>query len=217
MTAARTRIKICGMTNKQEVAHAVAAGIDALGFIFVEKSPRYIDPERAREVISIIPPFVDAVGVFMDEDHDVVNEIIHFCGLTVLQLHGSETADYCHNFQTRIIKAFQVTPDMTSQNLLGYEEVVSGFLLDTYHKDMGGGTGKTFDWSLIDNLQFSKPVILAGGLTVDNVGEAIRKVRPFAVDVNSGIESEPGRKKKELISSLVAEVTKADQQVGGVG
>jgi phosphoribosylanthranilate isomerase len=208
----RTRIKICGMTEKAEVAHAVSAGVDALGFIFVKKSPRYIDPEQAREVISIIPPFVDTVGVFMDEDPDMVNEIVQYCGLTILQLHGNESPEYCQNFYSRILKAFRVTSEMTPEALTPYHDVVSGFLLDTYHKDKGGGTGETFDWSLIDKLQLSKPFVLAGGLTVDNVGEAVGKVRPFAVDVNSGIEKEPGRKDPALILKLVGEVGKADHQ-----
>ena len=208
----RTRIKICGMTDKAEVAHAVAAGVDALGFIFVSKSPRYIDPEKAREVISAIPPFVDSVGVFMDEDQDLINEIVHYCGLTVIQLHGKESPEYCLNFQTRILKALQVTPQMTPEDLTPYHDAVSGFLLDAYHKEKGGGTGETFDWSLIDSLKIKKPLVLAGGLTVDNVGEAIHRVRPFAVDVNSGIETEPGRKDTALISKLVSEVRAADQK-----
>lgn len=209
---ARTRIKICGMTNREEVAHAVAEGVDALGFIFVKKSPRYIDPKDARDIISTIPPFIDAVGVFLDDDPDVVNEIVQYCGLSVVQLHGNETPDYCSRFHTRILKAFQVSREMTSKDLLPYEDVVSGFLLDTFHKDMAGGTGQTFDWSLLENFELHKPVILAGGLTADNVGEAIHKVQPFAVDVNSGIESGPGRKDPVLISRLVLEVAKADQR-----
>jgi phosphoribosylanthranilate isomerase len=200
------------MTQKTEVAHAVSAGVDALGFIFVKKSPRYIDPEQAREVISSIPLFVDTVGVFMDEDPDMVNEIVQYCGLTILQLHGNESPEYCQNFQSRLLKAFQVTPEMTPETLIPYHDVVSGFLLDTYHKDKGGGTGKTFDWSLVDKLQLSKPFVLAGGLTVDNVGEAICKARPFAVDVNSGVEKEPGRKDPALFLKLVDEVGRADQQ-----
>ena len=208
----RTRIKICGMTDKTEVAHAVASGVDALGFIFVKKSPRYIDPEQAREVFSIIPPFVDAVGVFMDEDPDLVSEIAQYCSLTLLQLHGSESPEYCKNFNLRILKAFQVTPEMTTETLNCYRNTVSGFLLDTYHKDKGGGTGETFDWSLVDKLEFDAPFVLAGGLTVDNVGEAISKVRPYAVDVNSGIEKEPGRKDVVLIEKLVERVRAADQR-----
>ena len=211
----KTRIKICGMTQKMEVIHAVSAGVDALGFIFVKKSPRYIDPESAREVVAAIPPFVDAVGVFMDEDPDLVKEIAQYSNLTMLQLHGSESPEYCQNFHTRVLKAFRVHSGIDPEVLTPYHDVVSGYLLDTYHKDMGGGTGETFDWSLVDTLQIRKPFVLAGGLTVENVGDAIRQVRPFAVDVNSGIEIEPGRKDTALISKLVTEVEVADQMIRG--
>ncbi|TFG36454.1 MAG: phosphoribosylanthranilate isomerase [Desulfobacterales bacterium] len=205
----RTRIKICGMTDMEEVRHAVAAGVDALGFIFAKASPRYIDPERARVIISSLPPFVDAVGVFVNDEAERVAEIVQYCNLTVIQLHGDESPNYCRGFQTRVVKAFQVHDELTAQDLLAYEEVVSGFLLDTYDKTQAGGTGKTFDWSLIHKLQPGKPVILAGGLGPANVAQAISEVRPFAVDVNSAIEREPGRKDPDLISRLVEAVAAA--------
>ncbi|MCB2182242.1 MAG: phosphoribosylanthranilate isomerase [Desulfobulbaceae bacterium] len=198
----RTRVKICGMTNMDEVSHAVAAGVDALGFIFAEKSPRFIDPERAREIIATLPPFVDAVGVFVNEEPERLQEIVQFCGLTMIQLHGTESPEYCSQFQQRVVKAFQVGPDMAAEVLTPYEDVVSGFLLDTFHKDMPGGTGQTFDWSIVQKLQPAKPLILAGGLGVDNVGQAVAEVQPFAVDINSAIETEPGRKDPELITRL---------------
>lgn len=202
----RTRIKICGMTDMAEVRHAVAAGVDALGFIFAKASPRYIDPERARGIISTLPPFVAAVGVFVNEEAERVAEIAQYCRLSVIQLHGAESPDYCRRFQTRVVKAFQVHEGLTALDLQPYEEVVSGFLLDTYDKKQAGGTGKTFDWSLIRKLQPGKPVILAGGLGPANVARAIAEVRPFAVDVNSAIETEPGRKDPVLISRLVEAV-----------
>ena len=202
----RTRIKICGMTDMAEVRHAVAAGVDALGFIFAKASPRYIDPERARGIISTLPPFVAAVGVFVNEEAERVAEIAQYCRLSVIQLHGAESPDYCRRFQTRVVKAFQVHEGLTAMDLQPYEEVVSGFLLDTYDKKQAGGTGKTFDWSLIRKLQPGKPVILAGGLGPANVARAIAEVRPFAVDVNSAIETEPGRKDPVLISRLVEAV-----------
>jgi len=202
----RTRIKICGMTDLAEVRHAVAAGVDALGFIFAKASPRYIDPEWARGIISTLPPFVAAVGVFVNEEAERVAEIAQYCRLSVIQLHGAESPDYCRRFQTRVVKAFQVHEGLTALDLQPYEEVVSGFLLDTYDKKQAGGTGKTFDWSLIRKLQPGKPVILAGGLGPANVARAIAEVRPFAVDVNSAIETEPGRKDPVLISRLVEAV-----------
>lgn len=202
----RTRIKICGMTDMAEVRHAVAAGVDALGFIFAKASPRYIDPERARGIISTLPPFVAAVGVFVNEEAERVAEIAQYCRLSVIQLHGAESPDYCRRFQTRVVKAFQVHEGLTALDLQPYEAVVSGFLLDTYDKKQAGGTGKTFDWSLIRKLQPGKPVILAGGLGPANVARAIAEIRPFAVDVNSAIETEPGRKDPVLISRLVEAV-----------
>lgn len=210
--AGRTRVKICGMTEPSEVTKAVEAGVDALGFIFVKNSPRVIDPERAREIIAGLPPFVDAVGVFVNESPERVGEIVNYCGLTLIQLHGQEPPEYCEMMPRRVIKAFQASADMTPQHLAAYNEVVWGFLLDTYHKEMAGGTGETFDWSLVEKLQLQRPLILAGGLGVDNVAAAIDQVHPFAVDVNSGIESSPGRKDPDKIDDLFRQVALADNR-----
>lgn len=208
--AGRTRVKICGMTELFEVEKAVEAGVDALGFIFVKESPRAIDPEDAKEIIAGLPPFVDAVGVFMNEDPEVVGEIVNYCGLTVIQLHGQEPPEYCAMMPRRVIKAFRVKPDMGPEFLEPYNDVVWAFLLDTYHTEMAGGTGETFDWSLVERLKPQKPLILAGGLNLDNVGAAIKQVQPFAVDVNSGIESSPGRKDPDKIAALLRQVSEAD-------
>ena len=208
--AGRTRLKICGMTELFEVEQAVAAGVDALGFIFADKSPRAIEPERARALIGHLPPFVDAVGVFVNEDPARVREIINFCGLTVSQLHGQEPPEYCALVPGRVIKAMQVAPDMTADLLTPYNDVVCAFLLDTYHPEMVGGTGKSFDWSIIDRLAPVKSVILAGGLGPDNVEEAIAQVHPFAVDVNSAIEMSPGRKDVDKIKELAKAIARAD-------
>jgi len=143
------------------------------------------------------------VGVFVNEEAEQVEEIVQYCRLTVIQLHGAESPAYCRRFRTRVVKAFQVHEGLTAMDLQPYEEVVSGFLLDTYDKKQAGGTGKTFDWSLIHKLQPGKPVILAGGLGPANAARAIAAVRPFAVDVNSAIETKPGRKDPVLISRLV--------------
>lgn len=202
----RTRIKICGMTDEQEARHAVAAGVDALGFIFVQESPRYIRPEEARAIIATLPPFVDAVGVFRNDDPARVQEIVQYCGLTMLQLHGDESPEYCRQFPLRVIKAFQVRPGFSGEDLQPYERVVAGFLLDTYHKELAGGTGESFDWSVVASLQAQRPVILAGGIGPENVGQAIAAARPFAVDVNSGVEQAPGRKDPERVSRLMVAV-----------
>ncbi len=206
----RTRIKICGITDLHEALDIVSLGVDALGFIFVKDSPRNIDPEKAREIIRKTPPFVDVVGVFMNEDPDLVNDIAQYCGLTFAQLHGSEPPKYCRSITCRLLKAFRVKTTTKSEELAPYDDLVAGFLLDTYQNGVAGGTGKTFDWQLANSLSFSQPLILAGGLTPDNIKEAIEVVRPFAVDVNSGVEREPGRKDVSQVERLIKQVQEAD-------
>lgn len=205
---ARTRVKICGMTNREQVLHAAAEGVDALGFIFAAKSPRYISPSEARDIIRDLPPFVDRVGVFLDEEENAVEDIASYCGLTTLQLHGTESPAYCEKLPWKIIKAFQVLPDFDFSILNPYENKVSAFLFDTFHKDKAGGTGEIFDWSLVNGLNTSLPIVLAGGLGTENIVRAIEAVRPFAVDVNSTLETAPGVKDMELISRLMANVNR---------
>ena len=213
----RTRIKVCGITCPEDARIAVAAGADGLGFIFVEGSPRLIDPEMVKTITGELPPFVSRVGVFRDEDIEEVQEIIHYCRLTLVQLHGSESPEYCHKIPCQVIKSFSIRPDSDNEELAAYADVVSGFLLDTYHKDMAGGTGMPFDWNLVEQVKPPGPVILAGGLTPENVGEAIRQVKPFAVDVNSGVEYQPGRKDSDKLKRFVHEVRKADELASKAG
>jgi phosphoribosylanthranilate isomerase len=207
---ARTRIKVCGMREMAEVAAVVAAGVDAIGLIFVKQSPRYIDPERAREIVKSLPPFVDAVGVFVDQDSTAVNEIARYCGLSKVQLHGTESPAYCAEIVCRVMKVFRVRESLTAADLAPYADAVSGFLFDTFHEKAAGGTGQTFDWGLLEKLSPPRPVVLAGGLTPDNVGEAVRQARPFAVDLNSGVESAPGRKDIAKVRAAIAQVAAAD-------
>ena len=207
---ARTRIKVCGMREMAEVAEVVAAGVDAIGLIFVEQSPRYIDPERAREIVKSLPPFVDVVGVFVDQEAAAVNEIARYCGLTKVQLHGTESPAYCAEIVCRVMKVFRVRESLTSADLAPYAEVVSGFLFDTFQEKIAGGTGQTFDWGLLEKLLSPRPVVLAGGLTPENVGEAVRQARPFAVDLNSGVECAPGRKDIAKVRAAIAQVAAAD-------
>jgi phosphoribosylanthranilate isomerase len=207
----RTRIKVCGITELEDARAAVAAGADGLGFIFVAKSPRVVDPDMVRAITDELPPFVDSIGVFCDEEIKVVEEIVNYCRLTLVQLHGSESPEYCKNISCPVIKSFAMHGDSGSEKLAAYSEVVSGFLLDTYHEDLAGGTGKVFDWELIEQIQPPGPIILAGGLNPENVGAAIRQVKPFAVDVNSGVEYQPGRKDTDKLKSFADEVRKADE------
>ena len=211
----RTRIKMCGITNIEDAEEGIRAGVDALGFIFVEDSPRYIEPEKAKEIVEQLSPFVDLVGVFVDRENVEVQEIIDYCGLSYAQLHGSESPEYCSQIAyaaspCKVIKAFRVAPNTTAAEFHPYQNEVQGFLLDTYVADQAGGTGRTFDWKIVRSLELQRPVILAGGLTPENVGEAILKVQPFAIDVNSGVELRPGLKDYDKLGALLEEVRKAD-------
>ncbi len=198
------------MTDLSEAEVLVSLGIDALGFIFAKESPRYIDPEQAREIIRQLPPFVNIVGVFVNEDPDLLNDIVQYCGLGLVQLHGSEPPEYCTSIVSKVIKAIKVH-DKASLTVRGrYKGIVKGLLLDTYHPGMAGGTGEHFDWRLAAEADFSSPCILAGGLNADNVEEAIKLVRPFAIDANSGVEVEPGRKDIGKVQQLIAAVRRAD-------
>ncbi len=202
----RTRVKICGITELEYARAAVDAGVDALGFIFVSRSPRNIEPQKAREIISQLPPFVDAVCVFVNEEIQTVSEIVQFCGADYAQLHGSESPEFCQQLTCKVIKSLQVRNDMTADILAPYGGIVHGFLLDTFHKDVAGGTGETFDWQLVEKVNPPGPFILAGGLGPENISEAISQVHPFAVDVNSGVESAPGIKDADKILRLMEEI-----------
>jgi len=214
----RTRIKMCGTTNIVDAREAVYSGVDALGFIFVEKSPRYIPAQKAGEVVACLPPFVDRVGVFIDRDVQEVLEIILEVGLTYAQLHGGEDPSYCRQIARmaapcKVIKAFRVGLENRAADFARYNDVVCGFLLDTYIQGQAGGTGQVFDWRLIEGLDLQRPVILAGGLRPENILEAIRMVRPFGVDVNSGVEVTPGIKDHQKLHELIDQVRLADSRV----
>ncbi len=216
MKADRIRVKMCGTTNLEDALAAVDAGVDALGFIFYKKSPRNIDPELARIIIEQLPPFVDTVGVFVDRDQEEVEEIIRFCGLGYAQLHGQESPKYCERLARfaapcQVIKALRVGGDLQADDITPYNEHVKGFLLDTYQKGVKGGTGQRFDWSLIQELKLQRDVILAGGLDPENVQEALTAVRPYAVDVNSGVETSPRQKDHNLISRFIRQVRAWEQ------
>jgi phosphoribosylanthranilate isomerase len=206
----RTRIKVCGITDRDQALAIAGLGVDALGFIFVAASPRCVTADQARAIVAALPPLVTAVGVFMDQEPAEVNHIARRCGLSMVQLHGQESPTYCQAMELPRIKAFRVGAD-SLPDLAAYGQWVKGFLLDTYRSGQAGGTGATFDWGLVGQLALPGPLILAGGLTPDNVGPAIRQLRPFAVDANSGVEISPGRKDLAQVERLVAEVRLADQ------
>ncbi len=210
----RTRVKICGIGRRKDATVAVNNGVDALGFIFFPKSPRNILPEDAAEIIATIPLFVDKVGVFVDAPLKRVVEYAHG-GLTCIQLHGTESVAYCKRLRRvlpfcRIIKAFRVSEESISTHFEPYNTCVDAFLLDTYVQGEKGGTGLVFDWSIVPKLRLCRPVILAGGLSLENIGEAISVVRPYAVDINSGIEDCPGIKNHDKIRKILQIVQGTD-------
>ena len=194
------QVKICGITSFNDAIIAVNCGASALGFIFYEKSPRYINPEILKTWISNVPSSVKKVGVFVNKDVDKVNKIAEELNLGMVQLHGDESPEYCNQMIKPVIKVFRVNNKFDSIMLNNYQ--VATFLFDTYNKENHGGTGESFDWQSILQLNTEIPVILSGGLNADNVLEGIEVVKPSAVDVNSGVEAAPGKKDEEKIKNL---------------
>lgn len=185
------KVKICGITNLDDALGAVKFGADALGFVFYKKSPRYIKPDEAKKIIQQLPPFITTVGVFADERKDVIGKTMRLTSIDIAQLHGNEPPEACM-LNRMVIKAIRVK-DLSDLELLRYYRV-SAFLLDTYTPESLGGTGQIFNWDIaVDAKQFGR-IILAGGLTPGNVQKAVKWVRPYAVDVSSGVEAEKGKK-----------------------
>lgn len=195
------RIKICGITRREDAEAAILAGADALGFIFVRESPRYIEPDAAAEIIGGLPPFVSYVGVFVNEKREAADAIAARCGLGAVQLHGNESPEYCKSLTRPVIKAFRMTSDFDENVLQNY--AVSGFLFDTAVVGKMGGTGETFDWNRVVPLKRFGPLILAGGLNPENVSRAVQMVEPYGVDVSSGIEHSPGKKNHERMIKFI--------------
>jgi phosphoribosylanthranilate isomerase len=197
----QVKVKVCGMTNLKDALVAVEEGADAIGFIFCKKSPRSVTMKLVREIVLELPPFVDTVGVFVDETAAQINKIADHCNLDLIQLHGNESPAFCKRMRRRVIKAFRVKDMQSVKKLSGFQ--VSGFLLDTFSESLHGGTGKVFDWNLALPAKKFGPVIMAGGLTPNNVRQAVQQVRPYGVDVCSGVESQPGIKDHKKIRAFL--------------
>ncbi len=196
------RVKICGITNVEDALAAVDAGADALGFIFFGGSPRFIEPAAAQAIIGGLPPFVSKVGVFVDETLENVQRISRLTGVSAVQLHGNEAPAFCAALAPAVIKAFRIK-DRSSLSALGSYDRAS-FLLDSYVPGQPGGTGEKFSWELaVEAKSFGRPIILAGGLTPDNVTQAVEKTVPYAVDVSSGVEFAPGRKDHAKVRDFI--------------
>ncbi len=203
------KVKICGITNLDDATLAVKLGADALGFIFAP-SPRKVHPEAARDIIRQIPSFVKSVGVFVDEAPEKIEEIMAFCGIDLVQFHGDESPDLCERFMPRTIKALRIADESVIKSVAAYKGKVRALLLDTYSEKMAGGTGKGFDWDIAVRIrEMGIPIILAGGLGPANIEEAVSRVRPYAVDVNSGVEERPGKKSHRLMEELFERIAKS--------
>jgi len=202
------QVKICGITNVPDALAAIEAGADALGFMFYEKSPRHVQPAAAAEIIRALPPVIIKVGVFVNASEDLVLRAIGDCNLNVLQFHGEETPEYCTQFGLMSVKAFRIR-DAESLKALP-EFPTDAWLLDAFSPEARGGTGETFNWDLASEAaKLGKPIFLAGGLTPENVAEAVAKVRPFAVDVSSGVESAPGKKDPAKVRAFIQAAKRA--------
>jgi phosphoribosylanthranilate isomerase len=195
------KVKICGITNLEDALTAIDAGADALGFVFHPQSPRHVFPEQAAAIIRHLPPFVQTVGLFVNDPLDQVNATADLCGLDLVQLHGEEKPGYCDSVRRRVIKSFRVKDITSLEPMRDYR--VAAFLLDAWSPAAHGGTGRTFNWEIAACAAQSNCIILAGGLTPLNVAEAVRQVRPHAVDVSSGVESGPGKKDANKIREFI--------------
>lgn len=205
------KVKICGITNPEDARSAVDAGADALGFVFWPKSPRNVTPAAARLIIKKLPPFIATVGVFVNESTERIRKIANEAGLSSVQLHGDETPAQCadagNGASFRVIKAFRVAEGFDIMSLDAYD--VGACLLDAYKPGVPGGTGEVFDWAKAVEAANRNRIILSGGLTPDNVGHAVELVRPYAVDVSSGVEASPGKKDADKVRRFIERVRKA--------
>lgn len=206
------RIKICGITRVEDALAAATVGADAIGLVFYERSPRRVTVEQAAVIAAALPPFVTTVGLFVDADAQTVENVLARVPLDLLQFHGDEPEDYCRSFSRPYIKAIRMRPDLLLPKTVDDYNSARGILLDTYIEGVPGGTGQTFPWSIVPD-EVKMPIILAGGLNTDNVAEAIATVRPWAVDVSSGVERASGIKDADLMAAFVAAVNSTSGSV----
>ncbi len=192
----RPKVKVCGITNYDDAAKAVEAGVDALGFVLYRDSPRFVQTEVVMRIVAKLPPFVVPVGVFVNEDAKVVRDLMDECGLSLAQLHGDETAAYCESLGRPALRGLRLRNQGTLLHMAEFKgrANVRGFVVDAWSEKGYGGTGEVADWELAAEAAKAADILLAGGLTPENVQEAVRQVQPYGVDVSSGVESRPGKK-----------------------
>jgi phosphoribosylanthranilate isomerase len=205
----RVKVKICGITNINDAMAAVEFGADALGFVFFQGSPRYISPDAAAEIIRKLPSFATTIGVFVDEKPSQIEKTTALTGIDVIQLHGDEPPEAC-TFSRRIIKAIRVKSLASLDPLVHYQDKVSAFLLDSFSPNSFGGTGQKFNWDIATYAKQFGKIILSGGLTPDNIIEAVKQVGPYGVDVSSGVEAAKGIKDADKVAAFVAAVRMVD-------
>jgi len=196
------RTKICGITRLEDALAAAESGADAIGLVFYKKSPRYVSPEIAASIISQLPPFVTTVGLFVNEPAGQIQQVLDIVPLDLLQFHGSEVEPDCSRYNRPYIKAIAMKPGLDVESVVNQYPGAQGILLDTYDVVLPGGTGKAFDWNKVPQ-NLSKPIILAGGLTPENIRQAVDVVSPWAVDVSGGVEESKGKKDHRLIQAFI--------------
>jgi len=205
----RTRVKICGFTRVEDAVFAARLGVDAIGLVFYPPSPRHVDIEQALKIVSALPAFTTVVALFVDEQEALIREVLKYVPVDCIQFHGDESAQACRLYGKRYIKALRMRNDTDVLALAEHYHDADGLLLDAYHPDAKGGTGSRFDWQLIPK-QCSLPIILAGGLDGANVKQAINQVRPYAVDVSSGVEAKKGIKDHEAMAAFIKTINEGD-------
>jgi phosphoribosylanthranilate isomerase len=205
----RTRVKICGITREQDALDAATAGADAVGLVFYAPSPRCVSPMQAAALVSKLPPFVASVALFVNPTKAEVETVLAACPVSALQFHGEESGEFCRQFRRPFLKAARVRAGLDLIKYLSEFHDAAGWLLDAFHEDAYGGKGAVFDWDLIPP-DLQRPLVLSGGLAAGNVGDAVRRVRPWAVDVSSGVESGKGIKDAAKVAHFIREVKNAD-------
>ncbi|USE39381.1 phosphoribosylanthranilate isomerase [Endozoicomonas sp. SCSIO W0465] len=196
------RIKICGITRVEDGLIAAECGADAIGLVFYRKSRRYVTVKQAVEIVRVLPPFVSVVGLFVDASDELMQSVLGAVPLSLLQFHGNEPETECARWGVRYMKAFRVRSEIPVIDSVAPYKTACGYLLDSYKPGEAGGTGESFDWDLIPH-ELNKPLVLAGGLSPDNIAQAINRVRPYGVDVSSGVESQPGIKDHDKIKAFI--------------
>ncbi len=206
-----TRIKICGITRVQDALDATRAGADALGLVFYAASPRYVDMAVANKIIAALPPFITTVGLFVNAKVEAVHAVLQQVPLDLLQFHGDENAEYCQQFQKPYMKAVRIKAGVDLLQYASEHRAAKALLVDAYREEAYGGTGHTFDWNLIPQ-DVPLPIVLSGGLRAANVMQGIQSVKPWAVDVSSGVEADKGIKDINKVIAFIQAVRKADEE-----